>query len=231
VADTFYRVVCTRKLDDKWKELALQKGIILESYDFLEIKPKAPETFQQAIEQNSAPFVFTSAHAVKAVAALLAAHPDILKTNDCFCIEGTTRNEAADVGFHIVKAAKDAKTLAQCIIDAGVRRVLHCSSLNRRQELTETLAAAGIEAEFCAVYEKALSPVKVGALDGVAFFSPSQVDAFLSANSLDQTTPAFCIGETTAAHLEALGHDNIHIAPQSGTESTLQTVFEHFKQA
>lgn len=226
-----YKVVCARKLDDKWKELALQKGIILECYDFLEIKLRASETFRQSIEQNTAPFVFTSAHAVKAVAALMAAHPDALKTRDCFCIEGTTSASATDKGFLVLATAKDASSLAQCIIEAGCQRVLHCSSLNRRQELSERLAAAGIETEFCAVYEKALSPVKVGALNGVVFYSPSQVDAFLSANALDPITPAFCIGATTAAHLKALGHEQTYIAPKSDTQSILQTVFEHFKQA
>jgi uroporphyrinogen-III synthase len=97
--------------------------------------------------------------------------------------------------------------------------------------LSETLAAAGIETEFCAVYEKALSSVKVRDADGIAVYSPSQVDAFLSANALDPTTPAFCIGTTTAGHLKALGHEQIQIAPQSSTESILQTVFEYFKQA
>jgi uroporphyrinogen-III synthase len=231
VADTFYKVVCTRRLDDKWKELALQKGIILECYDFLDIKPKPPETFRQSIEQNTAPFVFTSAHAVQAVADLVARYPGALKTKDCFCIEGTTSACATDAGFHVLSIAKDAKSLAHRIIDRGCQRVLHCSSLKRRQELSETLAAAGIETEFCAVYEKALSPVKVGELDGVVFYSPSQVDAFLSTNSLAQTIPAFCIGKTTAAHLNTLGHAQIYIAPKSDTESILQTVFEHFKQA
>lgn len=226
-----YKVVCTRKLDNHWIKLALQKGIILQSYDFLEIREKAPETFQATIEQNTAPFVFTSAHAVKAVAALLAIHRDVFKIKDCFCIEGATSATATKAGFHVLNTAKDAKSLARCIIGAGVKRVLHCSSLNRRKELAEALSTAGIQTEFCAVYEKALAPVKVDEFDGVAFYSPSQINAFLQANNLDKTTPAFCVGTTTAAHLKSLGHGQIFIAPQSSTESILQTVFEHFKQA
>jgi uroporphyrinogen-III synthase len=230
VTSPFHKVVCTRRLDDYWKEQALQRGIILECFDFLEIRLKDPSSFLRIIEENSAPFVFTSAHSVRALAGLLATHPDILKTRDCFCIEGTTSASAAQAGFRVLGSAEDAQRLAPLIIQSGCKRVLHCSSLNRRQELGAALAAAGIQADFCAVYEKALAPQPVAEAEAVLFYSPSQTDAFLKANKLNKTTPAFCIGATTAGHLKALGHEHIHIAPKPATGALLETVFEHFKQ-
>jgi uroporphyrinogen-III synthase len=227
VARKFYKVLCTRRLDDHWKEIAQQHQVILESHDFLSIKRKDPESFRASLTQNRKPLVFTSAHAVKAVASLI----DSLAAKDCFCIEGSTRAAAERYGFHILDHAGDAQALAGKIIAGGWRGVIHCSTLNRRKELQESLAAAGIQTDFCEVYEKALAPLKVEAPDAVVFFSPSQIDAFLQANKLDKATPAFCIGTTTAGHLKATGHEHIVIAPRPDTKDILHTVFEHFKQA
>jgi uroporphyrinogen-III synthase len=96
--------------------------------------------------------------------------------------------------------------------------------------LAAALAAAGIQTDFCEVYEKALAPRPVAEAEALIFYSPSQVDAFLDMNKLDKKTPAFCIGATTAAHLKALGHEHIYIAPKPATEALLTTVFDYFKQ-
>ncbi len=227
----YYKVLCTRKLDDHWKDQALQQQIILESCDFLEMHLKDPKTFKRSVERNKDPFVFTSVQALKALAAFNTKYPDTLKVKDCFCIVGNTKAEAERQGFNVLDSARDARSLAVCIIESGNKRVLHCSSENRRKELQETLEAGGVKADFCAVYEKGLAPQKAGRLDGIVFYSPSQIDSFLKENKLDETTPAFCIGDTTAGHLKALGHQHIHTSNQSNTESILQTLFEHFKQA
>jgi uroporphyrinogen-III synthase len=230
VKDRRYKVLCTRKLDDHWAEQALREGIELSSREYLRISLKKPEEIAGALEQNRAPFVFTSAYGVKAVAAFAEAYPNGLQIKDCFCIDGNTRTEAEAAGFKVLDSARDAKELAGRIIESGYRLVLHCSAANRRMELDETLAVGGVRSQYCEVYEKTLVPFKAGAIDGVVFYSPSQVDSFLALNELDKKTPAFCIGGTTARHLESKGHQHIHVAPQAATEHILQTLYQYFKQ-
>lgn len=209
---------------------AREHGILLESHDFLKIRLKDPAAFSAAIQQNSAPFVFTSVHAVSAVAAYDQQYPNTLAPKDCFCITGSTEAKARECGFKVLGHAVDASALARTIIDAGCKRVLHCSSANRREELAVGLTAGGVDLDYVEVYEKAAAPLKVDSFYGVLFYSPSQVDAFLELNGLSDGTPAFCIGATTAAHLTGRGHTNVFIAPQSSTESLLHTTYQYFNQ-
>jgi uroporphyrinogen-III synthase len=230
VKDRRYKVLCTRKLDDSWTEQALHEGIELESREYLSLALKKPEEIAAALEQNRAPFVFTSAYGVRAVADYAEAYPNGLRNKVCFCIDGTTKTEAMSAGFQVLGSARDARDLAKLIIESGYRIVMHCSAANRRMELDENLAAGGVRSQYCEVYTKALVPFRAGEVDGIIFYSPSQVDSFLVLNDLDKNTPVFCIGRTTARHLQSKGHEHIHIASEANTENILETLYQYFKQ-
>ena len=224
-------IICTRhQLDDAFLSQALQHNIELHTQAFLKIKSKPVSFFKDAVASNTFPLVFTSVHAVHAIIALDATYPKILKNKACFCIEGNTQKHAQKDGYKILGSATDAALLADVIINSGAEGVLHCTTANRRKEMQEKLHAAHVKYTFCEVYNKTPLSKKVGYFDGVMFYSPSQVDAFKQANTLIENTPAFCIGKTTAKHLETLGHKNIVVAEQSDTTHILQSVYQYFKQ-
>jgi uroporphyrinogen-III synthase len=228
--EKMYHIACTRPLDENhWLE-AQGHGILIESYPFLEMQPLPAAEISRCIAAGgSLPLVFTSQHAVLALRNLAEERPEALMSRQCFCIEGATRSLAARSGFEVVATAPDAANLAREIIRHGCREVLHCTSALRREELYEVLEGAGIQVKSCEVYRKMLQPWQVKAHDGILFFSPSQVQAFMEANELQAQIPVFCIGPTTAASLKALGHKVVFTAPRPDTESLLQLIYDYFK--
>lgn len=169
------------------------------------------------------PAVFTSAQALKAWAA--SAQP---AGYSCYCISGKTQAKAEELGFKILGAANDGASLAQVIIAQKPKKVIHFCGNIIRNELKQALTLANIQVEEVVIYHKSPSPQKIEKFNGVLFFSPSQVDAFLQANELPAKTPAFCIGATTAAHVKKLGHANLIVSNKPEELALMQLVVQYF---
>jgi uroporphyrinogen-III synthase len=219
-------IVCARTLSEELISIARSEGVEIKCYNFLQIQPKELSAFEDVLLTNTKPLVFTSKHAVEAVSPLL------LKLNqiDCFAIEGNTSEKALSLGFTLLGTASDATQLSEKIIETDTKAVLHCTTHNRRDELKNVLQEAQIQYEAVEVYDKESVSHKVEHLDGLMFFSPSQIDAFLILNKLAPNQPAFCVGKTTAEHLANLNHINIHISKLSSEKELLHTLLNFYKK-
>lgn len=228
--DHLYQVVCTRRLEDHRTIEASRHGIDLQSHEFVTVSLLPVSTFSGIIAEHASPLIFTSANAVRALACQDTTVIQSLHNRSCFCISGATSRLAQATGFDIIGTAPNAGELARVIAAAGVKKALHCSAADRRTDLSDILNDSGVSLSYCEVYRKSASPRAYNSFDGVIFYSPSQVNAFLSANVLLQETPAFCIGATTADHLRTFGHRQIFTSPGATTDYLLQTLFQHFNR-
>ena len=219
-----FHMVCTRKLEEKYHIEAQHKHLIIHDYDFLDITYLPSDELEKGIEIiKPDALVFTSQHAVESVKNLNN------KNIACYTIEGKTTELAVEYGFFIKGKAKDSTALADVIKNQEEKNVVHCSSRDRMDILKTQLVKSGISYHFIEVYQKTLKPQKVGYFDGVAFYSPSQVEAFLEFNQLLPETPVFCIGKTTANAVKQKGHKKVLISEKSQTESLLETVYQYFR--
>jgi len=169
--------------------------------------------------------VLTSQHAVE---ALPATGPG----GAIFCLEGATRRMVEKrFGAGIAGTAESAGELAKKIIESNPKEpvVFFCGNL-RRQELPALLRQAGLVVEERVVYRTVPTPQRVDReYHGIAFFSPSGVESFFSANPVNATTVYFAIGRTTAAAVRArTGRDAI-IASKPDKEILINELVTHFK--
>jgi uroporphyrinogen-III synthase len=224
-----YHIASTRKLNAALVSEAKSKGIFIDDKDLLQIDLLDTPTLAQQIANNTLPLVFTSQYAVQAVHQLIQKHALTMATKQAYCIAGKTETLAREAGFELLDTANDANHLAQQLALAqSTKHLLHLSANIRLDGWKTFLQTHQIEVDTLEVYHKNVHPRQLQADDGVLFFSPSQVDAFWSFNSLEPTTPAFCIGQTTATHVAGLYHKNIQIASQANEQALLNTVYNYF---
>ena len=78
-------------------------------------------------------------------------------------------------------------------------------------------------------YQTVLSPKEIEpTVEGVLFFSPSNVQSYMQKNFPNETTIAYCIGDTTAT--EAKKHfKNVKVAKLPTVESVIDLVNEDYK--
>jgi len=170
--------------------------------------------------------LFTSQHAVEAL-------PSQLSQWKVFCIEGVTRRLAEKrFGAASIKgAAASGEELAKLIIGsyADKRVVFFCGDL-RREELPTMLRKAGYAVEERIVYRTLLTPQRLERdYAGIAFFSPSGVESFFSANAVKSDTVYFAIGRTTAAAVRARTGKDAIIAGKPDKEILINQLITHFK--
>jgi uroporphyrinogen-III synthase len=223
-----YRVVCTRRLEATWVKIARQRGVDVEGIDFLNVESVFNAELAATVCANESPWVFTSQHAVHSIEKILKKTAKPLATRIAYVTRGTTSAQAMAAGFELRGVGRNADELADSILFFEEKKVLHATSAIRLPVLSQRLSEAGVAYEACEVYQKTPLPRAVGAFDGVLFFSPSQVDVFLSINYLPAQVPVFCVGDTTAAHVRQRGHTRVLTAAEPTIESIFQTMFHHF---
>lgn len=224
------RIVCTRILKVPEKQDAIAHGIAISDHDFLSFEYAENEELIDILKYSTAPFVFTSQHGVRAVKHIMDKY-NLRPVNErCFCIEGETKQQAEQAGFHVTGEGGNSLELASVIISQGIPEVVFFCGNLRRDELKNRLKENNIAIRDVEVYHKTLIPLKVEEpFQGIMFYSPSQIDAFTFNNHLPDDIPAFCIGSTTGAHLQALGHRNIIVADQKNTTALLNKIYQYYK--
>ena len=107
----------------------------------------------------------------------------------------------------------------------GTEATYFCSNI-RLDTITKILSENNIKVNEVEAYETKFDADKIEAdLDGVMFYSPSTVEAFLKENKANGI--AFCIGETTAN--EARKHfEDVRVAKVPLAESVIELVNEHY---
>jgi uroporphyrinogen-III synthase len=221
-------VLFTRPLPDTLIREAAEKGVTIDVQPFIGTTPLHDERLAKLIEKPLIA-IFTSSNAVTAIEG--ETRPDNWKI---FCINGATRRAAADrFGEEaIVATAGSAKELAQTIIARGPRQEVwfFCGD-RRREELPESLKAAGWPVHEVVVYQTTLTPHRiVRTYDAIAFFSPSAVESFFSLNDIGPDVPLFAIGPTTAAALQQRCPNPVTVSEQPDEKILIRQIIHRYDQ-
>ena len=225
-------ILSTKLLDEQWVAAAEAAGISIEQKSFIKTTPILNEQLAnhvKALASQQLVVVFTSVNAVTAVHSLLN---DAQPRWTVHCLSGATLNTVRYLlpGCHISANAPNATELAETIIRAFERSVVHFCGNRRLPTLRMTLDDESIDDHEVIVYETMLTPHTVDSeYDGIMFFSPSAGDSFFSANKPDRNTPLFAIGSTTAIELNEHQHP-VYISDAPTQESMIQKITEHFNQ-
>lgn len=197
-------VLSTRPLSGALIEEAAAKGVIIDVVPFIGTTLLHHETLTKRLgELIKRPVVaiFTSVNAVTAIEG--KERPDW----KIFCLDGATRRAVSErFGEHtIAETADSAKELAETIIRSQPNREaprelwFFCGD-RRREDLPDSLKAAGWQVHEIIVYQTILTPRRIDkTYDTIVFFSPSAVESFFSMNTIEPHIPIFAIGRTTAA--------------------------------
>lgn len=225
-----YRILWTRYIAPSYIQQALEYNIEIEVVPFIKTTTcfndsNGCELEELAIEHVTA--VFTSASAVNAIAQYAAN-----ATWEVFCLAGATQDMIKQkLPYTTIKGtAANASELADTIVKTPKIKRVHffCGDLHLPR-LPQILADNHIDVVKYIVYKTQLTPVAINKhYDGIAFYSPSAVESFLSKNILPENTFAFCIGPTTAHALNGYT-DKIIISDESDTAHLLQAMISHFK--
>jgi len=184
-----------------------------------------PVTFSYPENEEVDYFVFTSSNAVKIILNSGIA----LQSKKIACTSGETKRVLLDHHIPVTLEADDARSLADKLVQAQSQSVVFFCGNIHRDELPETLKAAGIKVEEVIVYQTNLTPVLVNNfINAILFFSPSAVDSFFINNTLPPITVCFCIGQTTANHLASKTKAPIHIAPSSSQEKLIDQLINYY---
>jgi uroporphyrinogen-III synthase len=196
---------------------------------FIEILARTDEKITKTIRSLSSKkitAVFTSAYAVKFVAALLDQKPDW----KIYCIRNETRI-AVENEFgagHIAKFADNAQFLSEQIVGDGIKEAVFFCGDQRMNILPENLKLNGIQLEELIVYETRLTPKKLDARpDAILFFSPTAVRSFFSMNELLPGTTVFAMGTTTAKALKENTTMPVIISPEADKAYVLHMAMEY----
>lgn len=171
--------------------------------------------------------VLTSRNAVPA----LDAHRERLapwRAKPTYAVGPATAEAARALGLRAVgeEAGYGSVLAARIVADASSRPLLFLAAADRRPDLPQALAAAGVPFEEVTVYRKVARPVRLaGAPNWVAFFSPSGV-------AVAESSPGFpwaqarlaAIGWTTAEALREAGHPPAAVAAEPTPQSLVAAV-------
>jgi len=176
------QILCTRQLPSLLIEKAADKKLLIDCIPFIEIK----YIHNAALAQQVAEFatekkwvVFTSAHAVKAVASFITLQPEWRIAS----LGGATKEQVMQCfpSSALICTAKNASLLATKIIEQNIREeiIFFCGD-QRMDDLPETLRAKALQVTEVIVYNNIQTPHFIEKnYKAVLFFSPSAVHSFL----------------------------------------------------
>lgn len=229
MSDDQIHIVSTRKIDLNNKDRALKNNVIIDDYNFLNITYLSTNEMKKALANSNLKFVFTSANAVESVYQFIQKNDFSVSSYYCYTIKGNTSDKAKSYGFNIINTSVDGKSLAEVIIKNNEKEVVHFTTQHNREELSNTLKSASISYISIMVYDKTINEIKIpNSFNGILFFSPSQIDGFFLHNSLKNSIPAFCIGQTTQSHLQSFHHQNIQVASSADESVLVDLVINYF---
>lgn len=220
------RLLVTKKISPSLALRAGLKGIDVLEKEFIVIEPVAQDKLNEALEKiisEEHTVAFTSKNAVAAVAYGRHVKDSPWKI---YCTEGATQDQVKKYfrEEQIVASAKNAKELADKIAGNanGEKNIIFFCGNQRRDELPELLTAAGFTVKEIIVYETKLSPQAIiDDYDAVAFFSPSAVKSFFSANKLNEKAVCLSVGKTTTDAIGSFTKNKIITAPSPSEASVL----------
>lgn len=224
-------ILSTRPLRQSLLDEAAANDIYIDTISFIHTEPINDPQLQQEISlllDREIIAVFTSMNAVDAVTDNMRHRKPNWKV---FCIGDATGNlvsryfgEAAITG-----TAQSAGELADVIINSGVKELVFFCGNQRRPELPEKLAKNKISVKELTVYRTITTPTKIEKnYNGILFFSPSAVESFFSANTINSYTVLFAIGNTTGDTIRKFTGNAVITSNAPGKEELARNAIEYF---
>jgi uroporphyrinogen-III synthase len=213
-------------------------GINLMVTEFISVHPHIASKDMPAIGalagQDGAVVVFTSKHAVNAVADFIdrTAPTGVAPSWKVYCLSPVTQHTVAArfPGAIIEGRGNDATGLADVIIRQPVTEVHFFCGNKRRDALPEALREKGITVHEWVVYETALRPRRVAEdYEGIVFFSPSAVESFFAVNQPGADTVCFAIGRTTGDAAGSHLRRPAILSPAQDAATMIGTVINYYK--
>tara|TARA_B110000438_G_scaffold215424_1_gene207770 strand:+ start:391 stop:1071 length:681 start_codon:yes stop_codon:yes gene_type:complete len=136
-----------------------------------------------------------------------------------------TAKALQEKGFATKSAADEtALSLAETIVEDGIKSALFFCGNMRRNELPEYLEKKGVQLKEEVVYHTLLEPKMIHAQKGDALFfmSPSAVEAYAMINEFNTEIDYYSIGETTSNALRKKGIQKSYIAAEASLEAMLK---------
>ena len=217
-------IYSTKKLSEFQKE-TLSSAIGIKDSDFIKIRFNriSPKEIKKEIEN----VIITSQNGVEAL--LNSFTKEEMNFKNIFCVGRRTKKLIENRIGKVVKAAKNAKSLAEYLSkDLANKEVTYFCSDVRLDILPAFLKTNDIDVNEVEAYKTMLSPVKISdEFSGVLFYSPSGIESYLQKNNTDKI--AFCIGETTAKEARKY-FENVQVANLPSVDSVLELVNSHFSK-
>ena len=220
--DKVTNIYSTKKLTDD-QTVLFHNNVVAESKNAIKISLNrlAKKVIRNEIEN----VIITSQNAVESLLQNFSA-PE-LQFKNIYCVGRRTKRLVEKRIGKVTHTEQSAKKLADYLVEFidGTEATYFCSNL-RLDDLPTILTENNIKVNEVEAYETKCNADKVEAdLDGIMFYSPSTVEAFLTQNKASGI--AFCIGETTAK--VALQHfEDVRIAKVPTVESVIELVNEYY---
>ncbi len=224
--DRSISIASARVLRPENHERLKQASFTVHEHDLLKIKLLQLQS--SYIADATDPLIITSIHAVRSLLQWEDAVLSPLLSRRVYAIAGRTSDTLREAGFTDVREAVSGKCLAENIIAAHEASAVYITTADRMDVIETMLAFAKIPVHIELAYLKEKINYTYPEHDAILCFSPSQIDAYLQANTPVEDRLIVCIGETTASHARSLSLQNILIADQSSESSVVQAVINHY---
>lgn len=207
------RVLSTKSLSEAQKNLILQAGWSLVTYNAIQTRPLPHlEELKNKKFDNA---IVTSQTTVSIVKELN------LSFKNLFCVGGKTASKLREAGFNVLEVANYGEDLAK-IISTNYSHLsfdFFCGK-SRNDALPILLKKQKIKFTEHPLYETISHPKKFeSSFDAVLFFSPSGVESYYTNNSF-QGERIICIGKTTASAARKVSNQ-VEIASKTSIESVI----------
>jgi uroporphyrinogen-III synthase len=207
-------------------------GIEIDEISFIETKRNKNEITVNKIKNyltRNITAVFTSANAVASVAD----HLEQKLSWKIYCVGNTTKKliQSTFGKNSVTDTADNAEQLAEKIFLNKIRSIVFFCGNKRRDELPNKMKEHNISVEEVIVYDTIETPaILKKKYDGILFFSPTAVHSFFSVNHIDDATPIFVIGATTAQAITQFGKKNITTLESPSKENLVKKMISYFTQ-
>lgn len=220
--DKITNIYSTKKLTDD-QQLLFHNNVVSESNDAIKISLN--RLSKSLIKNEIKNVIITSKNGVEALLTNFSATE--LQFKNIYCVGRRTKRMVENRIGTVKHTEPNAKKLAEYLVEFidGTEVTYFCSDL-RLDDLPNILTENNITVNEIEAYQTKFDADKVEAnLDGVMFYSPSTVKAFLKQNKASGI--AFCIGETTAKVAQHYFKD-VRVAKVPTVESVIELVNEFY---
>jgi len=221
-ADKNVKIFSTKNLSELQRQRF--QNVTVESTDFLKISlNRIPKPLLKSPIQN---VIITSQNAVEAITAIVP--KEELQFKNIYCV-GRRTKKLIETKIGKVKHFENyAKLLADHLVEFidGTEVTHFCSDI-RLDEISQTLEKNHIKVNEVEAYKTILDATEIDPkIEGIMFYSPSTVAAYLEHNEPAHKV-AYCIGETTATEAKKYFED-VRVAKIPTVESVIDLVNEHY---